>query len=98
MTALVGNAMQEISLPDQILDALARAPDCGIEQLASMLPELTSSQLFVGVRRLSQMGHVRLVLDGRGIVTVRRADRTHRTNAKQTGESEWHRHRSTLRR
>jgi len=65
---------QAISPSHQILDAVTRVPYCRIEQLASLLPELTSSQLLREVKRLSQTGHVRVVLDGRGIVTVRGAD------------------------
>ncbi len=71
----------EISLTDQILDAVARMPDCRIEQLASQLPDLPSSQLLREINRLSQMGHVRLVLDGRGIVFVRCADERLRQQA-----------------
>lgn len=71
----------EISLTDQILDAVARMPDCRIEQLASQLPNLTSSQLLREINRLSQTSQVRLVLDGRGIVTVRCADERLRQQA-----------------
>lgn len=71
----------EMSLSDQILDAVARMPNCRIEQLASQLPDLTSSQLLREVNRLSQTGHVRLVLDGRGIVSVRCADERPRQQA-----------------
>ena len=64
---------QEISPAKTILDAVIRVPDCRIEQLASLLPELTPAQLFREVKRLDQTGHVRVVLDGRGIVTVKYA-------------------------
>ena len=42
--------------------------------MASLLPELTSTQLFGEMKRLSQAGQVRVVLDGRGIGTVRCAN------------------------
>ena len=74
---------QQMSPVHQILDALTSVPNCRIEQLASLLPELTPSQLFREVQRLSQTGHVRLVLDGRGIVTVRSADQSRRRQAKK---------------
>ncbi len=60
--------------PIKKLDAVTKVPDCRIEHLASLLPELTSSLLFHEVKRLSHTGHVRVVLDGRGIVTVGCAD------------------------
>jgi hypothetical protein len=62
---------QEFPLTDQILEAVAKVPDCRIEALASMLPDVTWSQLFREVDRLSRMGHLRLILNGRGIFTVR---------------------------
>lgn len=62
---------EENSLTNQILDAVTNIPGCRIEQLASLIPERTSAQLFREVKRLSQTGRVRVVLDGRGIVTVR---------------------------
>jgi hypothetical protein len=65
---------QEFSPTDQILEAVAKVPDCRIEELASLLPDLTWSQLFREVDRLSKTGHVRLTLNGRGIFTVRCTD------------------------
>ena len=69
--------MQHDTSPaNTILDAVISVPDCRLEHLASLLPELTPAQLFREVMRLSQTGHVRVVLDGRGIVTVRRANQS----------------------
>jgi hypothetical protein len=64
---------QQISPANKILDAVISVPDCRIEQLASLLPELTLAQLFREVKQLNQTGHVRVVLDGRGIVRVKYA-------------------------
>ncbi|MEP7153467.1 MAG: hypothetical protein ABI856_17330, partial [Nitrospira sp.] len=62
---------QDFPLTDRILEAVGQAPGCRIEELASLLPDLTWYQVFREVDRLSQAGHVRLLLDGRGIFTVR---------------------------
>ncbi len=64
----------EISPANQILEVVTSVPDCRIEMLASLLPALTSAQLLGEVMRLSQTGHVRVVLNGRGIVTIRSVD------------------------
>jgi hypothetical protein len=70
-------------LASRILDAINRVPGCRLEQLAKMLPELTAPQLFGELKRLSQTGEIRLVLDGQGIATVRSSEersrlRTHK--------------------
>jgi hypothetical protein len=62
---------QEFPLTERILEAVAQVPGCRIEELASLLPDLTWYQVFREVDRLSRSGHVRLLLDGRGIFTVR---------------------------
>ena len=62
---------QPFSQTDQIIDTVNKVPDCRIEELVSLIPDLTWFQLFREVNRLSRTGHVRLVLDGRGIFTVR---------------------------
>lgn len=90
---------QEIPAANQILDAVMSVPDCRLEQLASLLPELTPAQLFREVKRLSQAGHVRVVLDGRGIVTVRTCEPEGSTlGSEKGGASEWHRCNSIIRR
>ena len=65
---------QECPLIDRILEAVDKMPGCRIEELASLLPDLTWYQVFREVDRLSRTGHVRLMLDGRGIFTVRRPE------------------------
>ena len=64
----------EISPANQILEVVTSVPDCRIEQAASFLPALTSAQLLGEVTRLSQTGHVPVVLDRRGIVRIRCVD------------------------
>ena len=58
----------------QILEAVVRVQSCRIEELISLLPQLTWNDIFREVSRLSRTGQVRLVVDGRGAVTVRRPD------------------------
>ncbi len=62
---------QEFYLSDRILNAVSQISGCRIEELAALLPDLTWYQVFREVDRLSRAGQLRLMLDGRGIFTVR---------------------------
>jgi hypothetical protein len=60
------------TLAHRILEALARTPDCRIEELVYRFPALTWNQVFHEVNCLSRSGQLRLVLDGQGVFTVRK--------------------------
>ena len=64
----------ESTVTGRILEAVANAPGYRIEELVYLFPDLTWSQVFHEVNRLSRNGQLRLMLDGRGVFTVRRAD------------------------
>jgi hypothetical protein len=61
----------ESALTDRIIEAVAKAPDCRIEELVCHFPDLTWSQVFRELDHLSRKGQLRLMVDDRG-VTVRR--------------------------
>jgi len=65
----------ELTLTDRILEAVAKAPGCRIEELVYVFPDFTWNQVFYEVNRLSRNGQLRLILHGRGIITVRRPDK-----------------------
>ena len=62
------------TVPDRILEAMAKVPACRIEELVHHFPDLTWSQVFCEVNRLSRNGQLRLTLDGQGGVTLRRSN------------------------
>jgi len=64
----------ESTLTDRILEAVAKAP-CRIEELVYFFPDVTWNQVFHEVNRLSRNGRLRLILDGRGVITVGRPDK-----------------------
>ncbi len=62
------------TLSNRILKAVADAP-CRIEELVYVFPDFTWNQVFHEVNLLSRNGQLRLILDGRGVITVRRPDK-----------------------
>jgi hypothetical protein len=55
---------------DRILDVAARDPECSIDDVMRLCPDLTWNQVFLDVDRLSREGHVRLRYCARGIYTI----------------------------
>jgi hypothetical protein len=49
---------------NQILDIVKTHPGCGLDELISFLPELSWSEVFVEVDRLSRSGQLRLTRNG----------------------------------
>jgi hypothetical protein len=66
----------ESALSDRILEVVTKTPSCRVEDLVYHFPDLTWSQVFREVANLSRKGHLRLMLNGRGII-VKNADRGH---------------------
>ncbi len=62
------------TVADHILEVLTRYPECSIEELLRLCPDLTWNQVFLEVDRLSRTRQVRLRLSGIGIYTVRLLD------------------------
>ena len=48
----------------QILQAVKAHPGCGLDELTSLLPDLSWSEVFVEVDRLSRAGQLRLIRTG----------------------------------
>jgi len=70
-----GLAMKpESPLTERILEAVVKAPGCRIDELVNLFPDSTWNQIFREVNRLSQNGQLRLMLDGRGVFTLRKPD------------------------
>ncbi|MEW6245430.1 MAG: hypothetical protein AB1555_01840 [Nitrospirota bacterium] len=65
---------QESTLTARILEAVHKRLGCRIEELVSLFPDHTWNQVFREVNRLSRNRQLRLMLDGRGVFTVRRPD------------------------
>ncbi len=55
---------------DRILEEVARAPGCLIEELVLACDDFTWNQVFVEVDRLSRRGDVILTMRGPGLYTV----------------------------
>lgn len=49
---------------NQILDFVKTRPGCGLDELISFMPELSWSEVFVEVDRLSRSGQLRLTRTG----------------------------------
>jgi hypothetical protein len=64
----------ESTVPDRILEAVAKEPSCRIDDLVTHFPDLTWIQVFIEVNRLSLNGQLSLILDGQGVFTVRSSD------------------------
>jgi len=58
------------SLTHRILDAIAQAPGCRIEDLAALFPEMTMKEIFYTLGSLSRHGHLRLIVDTQGSFAV----------------------------
>lgn len=61
---------QEITVEDQVIDILHRAPVCDLEEVTRQCPDLTWNQVFLAVDRMSRSGEIRLVPRGRGTYMV----------------------------
>lgn len=56
---------------ERILEALRWYPDCSLEELTDICPDLMWNQMFLAVDQLSRTGQVILQLRARGLYTVR---------------------------
>ncbi len=65
----------ESILIDRIFRAVAAKSVCAMEELVSLVPDLTWNQVFIEVNRLSESGKVILALDDEGAFTVRANNR-----------------------
>jgi hypothetical protein len=61
---------QEITTEDQVIDILHRNHACDLEEVTRQCPNLTWSQVFLAVDRMSRRGEIRLMARGRGMYTV----------------------------
>ncbi len=66
----------ESAVIDCILDAIARAPGCRIEDLAGLLPSLTLQQVYLTLGYLASKGQLRLTVNGQGSFAVMRTLRS----------------------
>jgi len=48
----------------QILEVVKAHPGCGLDELASLLPDFSWSEIFVEVDRMSRSGQLRLTKNG----------------------------------
>ena len=51
-------------IASQILQVVKAHPGCGLDELTSLLPDLSWSEVFVEVDRLSRAGQLRLIRTG----------------------------------
>jgi len=66
-----GLAMKPHStLTNRMLDAIAQAPGCRIEELADLFPEITMKEIFYTLGYLSRNGDLRLIVDRQGSFAV----------------------------
>lgn len=66
----------ESAVIDCILDAVAKAPGCRIEDLANRFPGLTLKQVYLTLGYLSRKGQLRLMVDDGGSFAVTRTLRS----------------------
>jgi hypothetical protein len=52
------------AVANRILDIVKTRPGCGLDELTSLLPDLSWSQVFVEVDQLSRSGQLRLTRTG----------------------------------
>ena len=52
------------AVANQILEVVKAHPGCGLDELTSLLPDLSWSEVFVEVDRLSRTGQLRLTRNG----------------------------------
>lgn len=62
----------ESALAARILETVNKRPGCRIEELVSLFPDHAWNQVFREVNRLSRNRQLRLMVDDRGVFTVRR--------------------------
>jgi len=65
--------LQERTVTDQVMEAVAHHPGCLMEEVILACPELTWNQIFLEVDRLSRSGRVHVTLEGTGVYRVRPA-------------------------
>ncbi|MEW6544887.1 MAG: hypothetical protein AB1411_14915 [Nitrospirota bacterium] len=68
------------SVIERILGVINQNPWCSLEDVMRACEDLSWSQVFLEVDRLSRAGEIRLVLDGPGVYRARRTN-GHRTLA-----------------
>ena len=61
----------DVTIAEQILNAVQQTPDCTLEQLVAELHETPWSEIFLEVDHLSRLGRLRLASRGAGNYTVR---------------------------
>lgn len=65
--------LQQATAADQILEVVRAHPDCTLDELTQRLQELTWSDIFLEVDRLSRTGELLLTHSGIGFITTLRA-------------------------
>lgn len=61
----------DVTIAEQILDAVRQTPDCTLQQLVAELYGTPWSQIFLEVEHLSRLGRLELASRGTGCYTVR---------------------------
>ncbi|HKT36528.1 MAG TPA: hypothetical protein VJR03_17015 [Nitrospira sp.] len=56
--------LDQRAVANQILEVVRAHPGCGLDELTSLLPDLSWSEVFVEVDRLSRAGQLRLTRNG----------------------------------
>lgn len=56
--------LNQRSVSSQILETVKAHPGCGLDELTSLLPDFSWSEVFVEVDRLSRSGQLRLTRTG----------------------------------
>ena len=56
--------LNQRAVANQILEVVKAHPGCGLDELTSLLPDLSWSDVFVEVDRLSRAGRLRLTRNG----------------------------------
>lgn len=56
--------LKQDSVANQILEVVKAHPGCGLDELTKCLPDLSWSEVFVEVDRLSRSGQLRLTRSG----------------------------------
>jgi hypothetical protein len=59
-----GHMLDQRAVANQILEVVRAHPGCGLDELTSLLPDLSWSEVFVEVDRLSRAGQLRLTRKG----------------------------------
>jgi hypothetical protein len=56
--------LKQDSVANQILEVVKAHPGCGLDELTTLLPDVSWSEVFVEVDRLSRSGQLRLTRSG----------------------------------